>query len=1132
MAPKNESADRFVALIAKSSFLECERVAAAREAVNGQSETHAIARRLIQLGFLSRWQAEQIVAGRYNVILGKYSVLDELSAGATTRSYLAEQPHVSRRVVLKTLSQQASLDGEAFSQLQAAAGRLAGLDHPNIVHLYDVEQDGDICFLVIEYLEGCNLQKRIDTEGPLEFGMAAKFICQAADGLAYAHKQGISHLAIHPGNLWIDNNGTVKIRNFGLQQLDEGDVGKVEDINYASPEQIRADGEIDGRCDLYSLGCTLFCMLTGKPPFPNRTDDDSLNARLTSSPPGVNEFRPDAPTELVAICSKLMAGLPDDRFDSAGEVVEQLDVWLDATCPATPKLAVAKPLIAKPAVAKPAALHSEAGSTTPAPFQVATAGVVVQRQRSGRRKNKRTFVTAFLVGAIGLVAVIALIIFGNDPAGTTNLRDNQIDQVERLAERAASNNVSKDNIKQPDGAAIDLPDDKGADIEQEQKRANSADKKVVDGEDEKIEPPIRPAEVFEGTESIAASQITIPGTLDPALTSPTQPTVENPRGPLISAPPRSQKINVGIPPGDYGGGQGVFRNVPEAQKYTLIYDLAIPNAAAFNANPIPYMVDNSHQVTQGFSRIAYYIELESGNKATWVYVSMDAFTDDVKKIGVPSRGPNGSFDGPGGSFQQRVANMNVFASKNAGVTTGTGIATGNIEFWSTNYGGGNAAGIPGAKGSKVWDWGDAKVAGGGYGSMQIHNYQARETLFAYNAWGGANGEVGIGNQPTGNPDWTFSDNINTYNVKNLQVLVLASGTVGAAKLPPISDGESQPTEVLEDIAFAASTDVKIDLIGGHVAYRNPMWHPTASAPSEANEKSADGSVADVNDDSLQFRLSPAEPSPAGRHWDIVHHPKPNADGPAIARLTLEKSKVMFNWTADAVEHQLSAHLCNCLLAISSKGTTHVVALREPATASAIEIVREMKGSATKPIMIEYLPDPRAVMVQITRLDGEFPNIEFRPTKDFQATEGECFARYGPPGQKRMLIGFRSTLKSSLQLRATPYFAVDFEPAPIPLTRRSINDVQQRAKQLAPQLVRQLEIAKKSPPQTPRRSDAIERLKRRAAQCKAVPEQIGQLREQFKTYYADGEGKATIHYRVFLKVGDHQVNLLTTEQNED
>jgi len=216
----------------------------------------------------------------------------------------------------------------------------------------------------------------------------------------------------------------------------------------------------------------------------------------------------------------------------------------------------------------------------------------------------------------------------------------------------------------------------------------------------------------------------------------------------------------------------LLSNVPGAVNYEVVYELDIPNTAAWNNNPIPYAIDNATNVIDGsFPRVAYYLELVSGTATQWVYVSMDTFTTNASMLGVPKVG-SGEFYHYG--ITGPITNANILSNVGT-ITTGAGIDTINIEFWPSNYGNGNSYGVPGADGG-TFDFGDGGAnTGSGYGSMQIHNYGAGETLFAYNRWGTSNGEIGIGNQPSGNPDWTFSNNIGSYSKKTLQVLVFRGG---------------------------------------------------------------------------------------------------------------------------------------------------------------------------------------------------------------------------------------------------------------------------------------------------------------------------------------------------------------------
>jgi sialate O-acetylesterase len=222
----------------------------------------------------------------------------------------------------------------------------------------------------------------------------------------------------------------------------------------------------------------------------------------------------------------------------------------------------------------------------------------------------------------------------------------------------------------------------------------------------------------------------------------------------------------GLPAGAFRAGTVPKRdllalNVPEAKDYQLVYDLDLAKLG----QSITYDADNHAQLHQPFDRIAYFLELQGSDSNTkYVYVSMDAFTDSLEKIGLPTAKS-------GAHFQRNVSNMNVYSNAK-GIVTGTGLAGGNIEFWPNNYGPANSAKVPNASG-QTYDFGDEPADPvNGYGSMQVHNHDAKQTLFALNHWpDGGRADVGIGNQPTGNPDWTFAANASSYPAKRLRVLV-------------------------------------------------------------------------------------------------------------------------------------------------------------------------------------------------------------------------------------------------------------------------------------------------------------------------------------------------------------------------
>jgi len=205
---------------------------------------------------------------------------------------------------------------------------------------------------------------------------------------------------------------------------------------------------------------------------------------------------------------------------------------------------------------------------------------------------------------------------------------------------------------------------------------------------------------------------------------------------------------------------------PEAAGFRIIYQLNIPETVSYTAQPPKYIIDNSDKDKAPFSKVAYYLELEKkdGTKQH-VFVSMDRFTDSLKKIGVP-------VNSCGARFMQNVSNLTVQSSV-PGVIPCTDSDGGSIEFWPGNYSQGNQQNIPNAS-SKQFDFGDTgidKVPG--YGCMQVHNWKEKQTVLAFNHWGGSPGvsDAGIGNAPQGNPDWTFSKNATDYTVRRLTVLV-------------------------------------------------------------------------------------------------------------------------------------------------------------------------------------------------------------------------------------------------------------------------------------------------------------------------------------------------------------------------
>lgn len=203
-----------------------------------------------------------------------------------------------------------------------------------------------------------------------------------------------------------------------------------------------------------------------------------------------------------------------------------------------------------------------------------------------------------------------------------------------------------------------------------------------------------------------------------------------------------------------------YKGFEEVKNYTLVYDLEL---AKLSHTPA-YTVDKSGAIKGKFDRVAYLLELgAAGGTVNYAYVSMDAFTDDLKKVGIPTVAADVT-------FQQGVTNLTV-ASNVSGVAGGTGLA-GNIEFWPNNYGATNGAKVAGAS-DTAYDFGDQPGdPRQGYGCLQVHNTSAKHTILAVNKFGsGGSCDAGIGNSPDKNPDWTFTGAGAGHSLKRLRVLV-------------------------------------------------------------------------------------------------------------------------------------------------------------------------------------------------------------------------------------------------------------------------------------------------------------------------------------------------------------------------
>ena len=306
--------------------------------VDAAADVDFVAAQLVDSGLITRWQSDRLLEGRYKgFFLKNYKLLDHLGSGGMSNVYLAEHKLMQRRVAIKVLPKNRVEDSSYLARFHREAQAAAALDHRNIVRAYDVDNEGSNHFFVMEYVAGRDFQVIVHNEGPLEFTRAADYIRQAAEGLEHAHRAGLIHRDIKPANLLVDGHDVVKLLDLGLARFSADDKASLtltydENVlgtaDYLAPEQARDSHRVDGRADIYSLGCTLYFLLTGHPPFTEGTLAQRLIAHQRFDPQPIRIDRPDVPDDLAAIVNKMMAKKPEARYQTAQEVSEVLTVWL------------------------------------------------------------------------------------------------------------------------------------------------------------------------------------------------------------------------------------------------------------------------------------------------------------------------------------------------------------------------------------------------------------------------------------------------------------------------------------------------------------------------------------------------------------------------------------------------------------------------------------------------------------------------------------------------------------------------------------------------------------------------------------------------------------------------------------
>ena len=336
----------FQRVIEKSSLLSAEQWTELR--TWPEEEPKTLLARMVKAGWITDWQAQQLLAGKSQLFMGRYELLELIGLGGMGAVFKARLPRVGRIVALKVMNKQHLKRPQSVARFLREIRSAAVVDHPNLVRAYDADVDRDTYFLVMEYVSGENLKSWIKSEAALPIGWSSECIRQAALGLAYAHQRGMVHRDIKPQNLMLTPDGQVKILDFGLARFametapqplaalpsalantatdSLTQVGIVMGTpDYIAPEQANDAHTADIRADIYSLGCTLYDLLAGHAPFAEGTITTKVTAHMERTATPLSEVRKDVPAELSRIVERMMAKDPSKRYQTPADVAAALE---------------------------------------------------------------------------------------------------------------------------------------------------------------------------------------------------------------------------------------------------------------------------------------------------------------------------------------------------------------------------------------------------------------------------------------------------------------------------------------------------------------------------------------------------------------------------------------------------------------------------------------------------------------------------------------------------------------------------------------------------------------------------------------------------------------------------------------
>ena len=431
-----KSAKNLLKLLEKSGIADQEELKESLGSLSAKMDgvavgTKELTEHLIESGIITQWHADKLLAGKYKgFFLDKYKLLGHLGTGGMSSVYLAESKSTGKKRAIKVLPKKKVSDKSYLDRFYREGKAAASLNHPNIVRVYDINNVGDTHYMVMEYVRGKDLYEYVRDDGALPIDDAVDAIYQSAEGLLHAHEKGMVHRDIKPANLLKTDGGAIKILDLGLALFNtEGEESLTVLYNekvmgtadYLSPEQAVNSHEVDHRADIYSLGCTLYFLVTGRPPYNKGTLAQRIAMHQSKEPDNILESREDCPQGLIDICTKMMRKNPLDRFEDCNQVMSALKEFRDS--PDTFSLDLPPPT---PAVEKdpPAAKEVETkpvAADPKDPFSISTASsssARVARAPAIRRRRRKAapkwlmpmIIFGMIFGLIGVLVLVSMLV--------------------------------------------------------------------------------------------------------------------------------------------------------------------------------------------------------------------------------------------------------------------------------------------------------------------------------------------------------------------------------------------------------------------------------------------------------------------------------------------------------------------------------------------------------------------------------------------------------------------------------------------------------------------------------------------------------------------------------------------------